>query len=150
MPNHSSRAPDASRQADDTGRRPKVPTGVDPMVSVQRGEIKDSFLAGITAHDGGGILSSRFHRQPRVVPPVLKGEKGKKGGFQTFKHEFLLKANMLDVSGHFIGQKTRVVPVGDPLKQKEVLLRDSFSSEEIKEVYQAWNFIDGAPQSEAD
>ena len=126
MPNHGSRAPDGSRQADDMGRRPKVPAGVSPMISMQRGETQDSFLAGITAHDGGDFLSSRFHRQPRVVPPVLKGEKGKKGGFQKFKHEFLLKANMLDIFGHFIGQKTRVVPVGDPLKQEVVLLRDSF------------------------
>ena len=43
-----------------------------------------------------------------------------------FKHEFLLKANVLDISGHFIGQGTRVVPVGDLLKQKAVLLREDF------------------------
>ena len=75
---------------------------------------------------------------------VLKGE------FQKFKHEFLLKANMLDISGHFVGQGTRVVRVGDPLKQRAVLLRKGFSSEEIGGAYQAWNFIDGAVQSEAD
>ena len=67
-----------------------------------------------------------------------------------FKHEFLFKANILGISGHFVAQGTRVVPVGDPLKQKAVLLRESFSSEEIRGVYQAWNFIDGALQSEAD
>ena len=43
-----------------------------------------------------------------------------------------------------------MVPVGDLLKQKAVLLREAFSSEEIREAYQAWNFIDRALQSEAD
>ena len=43
-----------------------------------------------------------------------------------------------------------MVPVGDLLKQKAVLLREDFSSEEIREAYQAWNFIDRALQSEAD
>ena len=77
--------------------------------------------------------------------------KGAKGGFQTFKHEFLLKANMLGIFGHFVGQGTRaVVTVGDPLKQKAVLLREGFSSEEIRGAYQAWNFIDGALPSGAD
>ena len=57
---------------------------------------------------------------------------------------------MLDISGHFIGQVTRVVPVGDPLKQKVVLLLKDFSSEETRGAYQTLNFIDGALQSEAD
>ena len=57
---------------------------------------------------------------------------------------------MLDISGHFVGQETRVVPVGDPLKQKAVMLWEGSSSEEIKGAYQAWNFIDGALQSEVD
>ena len=56
---------------------------------------------------------------------------------------------MLDISGHFVGQGTRVAPVEDPLKQKAVLLWEGFSSEEIRGAYQAWNFIDGALQSEA-
>ena len=43
-----------------------------------------------------------------------------------------------------------MVPIGDPLKQKAVLLREGFSSEEIRGAYQAWNFIDEALQSEAD
>ena len=43
-----------------------------------------------------------------------------------------------------------MVPVGDPLKQRAVLLREGFSSEEIRGAYQAWNFIDGGLQSEAD
>ena len=30
--------------------------------------------------------------------------KGEKGVFQKFKHEFLLKANMLNISVHFVGQ----------------------------------------------
>ena len=80
-------------------------------------------------------MSSGFQRQPRVVPPVLKG---KIGEFQKVRHEFLLKANMLDISGHFVGQGTQVVPVGDPLKQGAVLLlREGFPSEEIRGAYQA-------------
>ena len=110
-------------------------------------ESRDCFLAGIAAHDGGGILSPGFQRQPRVVPRVLKGEKG---GFQNFKHEFPLKANLLGISGHFAGQGTRQVPVRDSLKKKAVGLREGFSSEEIKRAYQAWNFIDGALHSEVD
>ena len=43
-----------------------------------------------------------------------------------------------------------MVSVGDPLKQKAVLLRKGVSSEEIRGAYQAWNFIDEALQSEAD
>ena len=57
---------------------------------------------------------------------------------------------MLDISSPFVGQETRVVPRGDPLKQKAVLLREGFSSEELRGVYQAWNFIDGTLQSEVD
>ena len=57
---------------------------------------------------------------------------------------------MFDISVHFPGQGTRVVPVGDTLKQKAVLLREGFSSEEIRGAYKTWNFIDGALQSEAD
>ena len=57
---------------------------------------------------------------------------------------------MLDISGHSVGQGTRVVPEGDPLKQKAVLLREGFSNEEVRGAYQAWNFTDGAPHSETD
>ena len=74
--NHSSRASDGSRPTDDTGRRPEVPAGVGPMINIQRGETRDSFLAGKATQDGGGVLSFSFQRQPRVVPSVLKGEKG--------------------------------------------------------------------------
>ena len=92
MPSHSSRASDGSRPADDTGRTPEVPAGVDPMINMQRGEARELFFLG-AAHDGNGVVSSGCQKQSRVVPPVLKGE------FQHFKHEFLLKANMLDTSG---------------------------------------------------
>ena len=138
MSNHSSRASDGSKLADDTGRRRKVLAGVGPMISVQRGKARDSVLSGIAAQDGGGALSSGFQRQPRVVPPVLKGEKRR---FRTIKHELLLKVNMLDISGYFVGHGTRVVPAGNPLKQKAVLLRKGFSSEEIRRAYQAWNVM---------
>ena len=43
-----------------------------------------------------------------------------------------------------------MVPVGDLLKQKAVLLWEGFSSEEIRGAYQAWNLKDGVFQSEAD
>ena len=137
--NHCSKMPDKLRLADDTGRRPEVPASVNPMMNMQRNESRHSFLAGIAA--------SGFQRQPYVVPPVSRRERG---GFRKFKHEFLSKANMLDISGHFVGQGTRVVPVGGTLKQKAVLLREGFSGEEIRGAYQAWNYIDGALQSEAD
>ena len=117
------------------------------MINMQRGETIDSFHAGIAAYDGGGVLNSGFQRQTRAVPPVLKGEKR---GFSIFKHEFLLKANMLDISDHLVGQGTRVVPVGDPLKQKPVMSREGFLSEETRGACQVWNFIDRALQSEVD
>ena len=129
--------------------RPGLPTGVGPMIDVRRGEARDPYLAGITAYDEGrDVLRTDFKSLPaRVVPPVLKAEKG---GFQKFKHEFFLKANMLDITAHFVDQGTRAVPVGDPLKQKAVLLQEGFSNEEIRSAYQAWNFIDAALQSESD
>ena len=90
------------------GRRPDVPAGVDPTVNTYSGEARESHLAGIAAHDGGsGVLNPSFHGQTRVIPPVLKGGRG----FQNFKHDFLLKANMLDISDHFVGhQRVRAVP----------------------------------------
>ena len=136
----------ASEPAD---TRPVLPTGVGPMIDVQRCEARDSYLAGITAYDEGrDVLRTDFKSLPaRVIPPVLKT---KKGGFQKFKHEFLLKNNMLDMSDHFVDQGMRMVPVGDPLNSKAALLREGFSNEEIRSAYQAWNFIDAALQSEAD
>ena len=129
--------------------RPGLPTGVGPMIDVRRGEARDPYLAGITAYDESrDVLRTDFKSLPaRVVPPVLKAEKG---GFQKFKHEFFLKANMLDITAHFVDQGMRAVPVGDPLKQKAVLLQEGFSNDEIRTAYQAWNFIDAALQSESD
>ena len=60
MSSHSSKASDGLRPADDTGRRSEVPAGVGPSINMQRGETGDSFLAGIAAHDGDGVLSSGF------------------------------------------------------------------------------------------
>ena len=109
------------------------------------GEARESHPAGIAAHDGGsGVLNPNFHGQPYVIPPVLKGGKG----FRKLKYDFLLKAIMLDISDHFVDQRVRAVPVGDPLKQKAVLLREGFSPEVIRGAYQARNFLDAALQSE--
>ena len=112
----------ASEPAD---TRPVLPTGVGPMIDVQRGEAKDSYLAGITAYDEGrDVLRTDFKSLPaRVIPPVLKAEKG---GFQKFKHEFFLETNMVDITARFIDQGMRAVPVGDPLKQKTALLQKGF------------------------
>ena len=119
------------------------------MIDVQRGEARVPYLAGIAAHDeGGGALNTDPKSLPaRVIPPGLKAEKG---GFQKFKHEFPVKVNMLDITDHFVGQGMQMVPVGNPLKQKAVLLREGFSNEEIRGASQAYNFIDAALQSEAD
>ena len=78
----------ASESAD---TRPVLPTAeVGPMIDVQRGEARDSYLAGITAYDEGiDVLRTDFKSLPaRVIPPVLKAEKG---GFKKFKHEFSSK-----------------------------------------------------------
>ena len=131
----------------DTSRRLEVPAGVGPRVDAlnNRGEARDSYLAGIAAHDdSGGVLN--LQGQPRVVPPVLKGGKD----YTKFKHDFLLKANMLDISDHFVGQMLREVPVGDPLKSRAVLLSEGFSADEIRGAYRAWNFVDTALKNEED
>ena len=109
----------ASEPAD---TRPGLPTGVGPMIDVRSGEARDPYLSGITAYDQGrDVLRAEFKSLPaRVVPPVLKAEKG---GFRKFKHEFFLKTNMLDITDHFVGQGMRAVPVGDPLKQKACCCR---------------------------
>ena len=87
-------ASEPTRPADDIGRRPEAPAGVDPTVNMYSGEARESHLAGIAAHDGRScVLNLSFYGQPRVIPPVLNGEKG----FQKFKHDFLLKPNMLDI-----------------------------------------------------
>ena len=103
VPVHSRRAAsEPARPADGIGRRPEVPVGVGPTVNMYNGEARESHLAGPAAHDRGiGVLNRSFHGQPRVIPPVLKGGKG----FQKFKPDFLLKSNMLGISGHFVGQR---------------------------------------------
>ena len=57
---------------------------------------------------------------------------------------------MLDISDNFVGQGIQVVPVGDSLKQRAELVREGFSSEEIRGAYQAWNIIYRALQRETD
>ena len=100
VPIHSKRAAsDSIRPADDIGGRPEVPAGVGPTVNIYNSEAKESHPAGIAAHDGGsGVLNPSFHGRPRNISPELKGGKG----IQTFKHVFLLKSNMLDISDHFV------------------------------------------------
>ena len=58
--------------------KPVLPTGVGPMIDVQCGEARDSYLAGITAYDKGrDVHRTDFKSLPaRVIPPVLKAEKG--------------------------------------------------------------------------
>ena len=83
---------------------------------------------------------------PVLFLPCSKGGRA----FQRFEHDFFLKANMLEISDHSVGQRARAVPVRDPLKQKAVLLREGFSPENIGGAYQAWKFLDAALQSEGD
>ena len=77
---------------------------------------------------------------------MLKGGKG----FQISKHDFVLKANMLDISDLSVGQGVRAVPVGDPFMQIAVLLREGVLPEKKRGDYQAWNVLDTALQSEED
>ena len=131
VPVHSRRAAsEPTRSADDIGRRPEVSAGVGPTVNMYSGKARKPHFAGITAHDGGSrVLNPSFRGQPHVIPPVFKGG----NDFQTFRHDFLLNANMLDISDHFVGQRVRTVPVRDPLKQKAVPLREVFLREEIRD-----------------
>ena len=103
VPVHSRAASEPGRPADDTSRRPVLPAGVGPMIDAQRGEARIPYLTGIAARDeSGGVLSTDFKSLlTRVIPRVLKAEKG---GCQKFKHEFLLKINMLDITDLFVGQ----------------------------------------------
>ena len=137
VPAPSKAASEPRRPADNTSRRPVLSAGAGPMIDVQHGEARVPYLAGIAAHeDGRGVLTDFKTLPARVIPPVFEAEKR---GFQNFKHECLLKTNMLDISDHFVGQGMRMVPVGDPLKPKAALLREGLSNEEIKGEYQAWN-----------
>ena len=89
--------------SDPADTRPVLPIEVGPMIDVQRGEARDSYLVGITAYDEGrDVLHTDFKSLPAcVIPPLLQAEKG---SFQKVKHEFLLKTNMLDISDHFGGR----------------------------------------------
>ena len=59
----------ASEPAD---TRPVLPTEVGPMIDVQRGEARDSYLAGITAYDEGrDVLHTDFKSLPACVVPPL-------------------------------------------------------------------------------
>ena len=77
VPVYSRAASDPGRLADDTSRRPVLPAGVGPMI-VQRGEARVPYLPAISTHDeGGGVLSTDLNSlSARVIPPVLKAEKG--------------------------------------------------------------------------
>ena len=121
VPVHSRAASEPGGPAEDIIRKPMLPAGVGPMIDAQRGEARVPHLAGTATHDErGGGLSTDFKSLPaRIITPVLKAENG---GFQKFKHEFLQKTNMLDISDHFVGQGMQMAPVGNPLKQKAVLL----------------------------
>ena len=57
---------------------------------MHRGEARYSFLVGIAAHDGDGVLSSGFKRQHRDVPPLLKGEDDEFQKFTYAGHLWLL------------------------------------------------------------
>ena len=83
---HSRRAAsEPTRSADNIGRRPEVPAGVDPTVNMYSGEARESHLAGIAAHDGdSGVLNPSFHGKPRVIPPVLKGGRAFKSSRTIF------------------------------------------------------------------
>ena len=71
-------ASEPTRSADNIGRKPDVPAGVDPTVNMYSGEARES-------HDGGsGVLNSSFHGRPRVIPPVLKGERASKRSSKSF------------------------------------------------------------------
>ena len=102
VPAHSRVASEPGKPAGDTSRRPVLPAGAGPMIDVQDGEARVPYLAGTAAHGkGGGVLTNVKSLPARVILPVLEAEKG---GFQEFKHEFLLKSNMLDTFDHFVGQ----------------------------------------------
>ena len=95
----------------DLGRMPAVPAGVGPATVMDGGEARDSYPAGIAANDVGGVFPgyTGYRGQPtRVIPPLLKAEKG---SFQRFKHDFLPKTNMINISHHFVGEDRLAVPV---------------------------------------
>lgn len=46
----------------------------------------------------------------------------------------------MEITEHFVGEGTRVVPVGDATKLMSVLLLEGFTEIEIKNARRAWNF----------
>ena len=91
-----------------------------PVTRMEHGEARDLYPAGIAVNDEEGVfVAGSSSGKMRVVLLVLKGEKG---SFQKFKHDFCLKANMLDLIDQFVGEEKRRVPIGDPLKSRRMLL----------------------------
>ena len=77
VPAHSRAASEPGRPAADTSLRPVLPAGVGPMIDVQHGEASVPHLAGIAVHgEGRGVLTDFKSLPARVIPPVLKAEKG--------------------------------------------------------------------------
>ena len=77
VPAHSRAASESGRHAVDTSLSLVHPAGVGPMVDVQHGEASVPYLAGITAHgEGGGVLTDFKSLPTRVIPPILKAERG--------------------------------------------------------------------------
>ena len=65
---------DANEDSDEAGRAPREEGATGARVDATT-STRDTFHADIkSAHDGGGVLSYGVQRQPRVVPPVKKGE----------------------------------------------------------------------------
>ena len=68
---------ESGRHAVDTSLRLVLPAGVGPMVGVQHSDASVPYLAGIAAHGEGGSVLTDFKSLPaRVIPPILKAERG--------------------------------------------------------------------------
>ena len=146
MSSHSSRASDESRPADDTGRRPEIPASVGTMINMQRGDAREFFFADTAADDGDDVLSSGSETAPRCPTCVERKERKVLKNQTWFPLQSKHAGHLLSLlrSGDTSGTSRRSAKAGDSA------VPGSFSSEEIRRSYQAWNFIDGALQSEAD
>ena len=71
----------ASEPAD---TRPVLPTGVGPVIDVQRGEARDSYLAGITAYDEGRDVLRTDFKKP-ACPRHTSRLKSRKGRFSEIQ-----------------------------------------------------------------
>ena len=112
------------------------------MINIQRGETRNSFLASIAADDCGGVLSSDFQRQFRVVPPVLN---------EGRERRIPKKQTRVSIKSKHAEHLWQLRRSGDTSAQTEgSAVTGGFSSEESRGAYQAWGFIDGALQSEGD